>query len=97
MRVFLLLLLLPAACTQTDLFYRAGDWTPQGANARNLAAMVAEPSDMVRGRGDTGADSPLAIAAVSRLMEGKAKPLANAASQNDVAPTAAPNPAPGGS
>ncbi len=89
MRVLLLLLLLPAACAQTDPFYRAGDWTPQGANARNLAAMLAEPSDMVRGRGDTGADSPLAIAAVTRLMNGKPKPLANATSQSEIAPTPA--------
>jgi hypothetical protein len=97
MRVLLLLLLLPAACAQTDPFYRPGDWSPQGASARNLAAMLAEPSDMVRGRGDPGANSPLAIAAVTRLMEGKVKPLPTASTQNDVAPTATPSGTAGGS
>jgi type IV pilus biogenesis protein CpaD/CtpE len=97
MRVLLLLLLLPAACAQTDPFYRPGDWVPQGANERNIAAMLAEPTDMVRGRGEIGADSPLAIEAVNRLMHDKVKPLASTASQNDIAPPAAPTGTPGGS
>jgi hypothetical protein len=93
----LLLLLLPAACAQTDPVYRPGDWMPQGVSARNLAAMVAEPTDMVRGHGEAGADSPLAIAAVTRLMEGKAKLLPTASSQTEVAPTATPSGSAGGS
>jgi len=97
--LLLLLLLLPAACSnpQVDPFTRSGMWLPQGSNSRNLAAMVANPDDLVQGRGSTGANSPLAIAAVTRLMEGKAKPLATASSQSDVAPTATPSGTPGGS
>jgi hypothetical protein len=86
MRALLLLLLLPAACAQTDPVYRPGDWLPQGTNARNISAMLAEPTDMVRGRGDTGANSPLAINAVTRLMEGKTRSLPTVSSQSEVAP-----------
>jgi hypothetical protein len=77
MRPLLLLLLLPAACSnpQVDPFTRSGMWLPQGTNARNLAAMVANPDDLMEGRGSTGADSQLAINAVIRLMDGKVKPL----------------------
>ena len=99
MRVLLLLLLLPAACSnpQVDPFTRSGMWLPQGTNERNIAAMLAEPTDMVRGRGAAGADSPRAIAAVTRLLDGKEKALPAASSQSDVAPTAAPSGTSGGS
>ena len=85
MRLILLLLLLPAACADMDPVYRPGDWLPGGSNSRNLAAMLAEPSDMWQGRGTTaGADMPLAANAVTRLWEGKAKRLPSASSQRDI-------------
>jgi type IV pilus biogenesis protein CpaD/CtpE len=68
-------------------------WLPVGVNSRNLAAMVVNPDDLVQGRGNTGADSPLAINAVTRLMDGKLKPLSGSGSMS----TAAPPPAAGGS
>lgn len=92
-----LLLLLPASCgVQSDPVYRPGDWLPEGSNARNIAAMLAEPSDLIRGRGEPGADSPLAIKAVTRLMEGKAKLMPSVSSQSDIAPTGGATGAPSG-
>jgi hypothetical protein len=78
-------MLLPAACTEINPDTRAGIWHPSGINARNLTAMMADPADAVRGRGVTGADSPLAIHAVDRLMAGKPKPLPQSTSQQAVA------------
>lgn len=75
------LLLLPAACSQMSPDTRAGIWHPSGVNSRNLAAMMADPSDLVRGREASGSDSPLAIAAVNRLKDNKAKPLPNSTTQ----------------
>jgi hypothetical protein len=95
MRPLLLLLLLPAACSnpQVDPFTRSDMWLPVGVNSRNLAAMVANPDDLVQGRGSTGADSPLAINAVTRLMDGKVKPLPGTSSMS----TSVAAPAAGGS
>ena len=95
--LLLLLLLLPAACADTDPVYRPGDWMPRGASARNLGVMLAEPSDLIYGRGETGADSKLATAAVNRLWTDKVKPLPAIGSQSDIAPTAAPQAASGSS
>ena len=87
--VMLLIVLLPAACSEMNPDTRAYIWHPTGVNARNLAAMMEQPSDMVRGRGAPGTVSPLAIAAVNRLMDGKPKALPLAASQTDVVAPAA--------
>lgn len=89
----LLLLLLPAACNQMDPYTRSGMWQPVGVNSRNLAAMVANPDDLVQGHGSTGANSPLAINAVTRLMAGKVKPLSGTSSMA----TSVAAPAAGGS
>lgn len=45
------------------------------ANTANLAAMVADPADLTRGRAFTGADAALDAAAVERLRLDKVKPL----------------------
>jgi type IV pilus biogenesis protein CpaD/CtpE len=66
-----------------DPYTRSGMWQPIGVNARNLAAMMANPSDMVRGHGETDADSRLATEAVTRLMAGKVKPLPSTSSQSN--------------
>ena len=39
-------------CKSRDPYYRTDVWQPDGANAANLAAMVADPHDLIRGRGD---------------------------------------------
>lgn len=89
----LLLLLLPAACNQMDPYTRSGMWQPVGVNSRNLAAMVANPDDLVEGRGVAGANSTLAINAVTRLRDGKVKLLPGASSMA----TSVAAPAAGGS
>jgi type IV pilus biogenesis protein CpaD/CtpE len=88
--LLLLLLLLPAACAYTDPVYRPGDWMPRGVSDRNLAVMVAEPSDLIYGRGETGADAKLATAAINRLWTDKVKPLPAVGSQSDIAAPPAP-------
>lgn len=69
--------LLLASCAATDPFGRPGMWNFTGANAANLAVMVADPLDLARGRDHAIADGRLAAAAVSRLRNDRAKPLPN--------------------
>ena len=40
-----------AACQDMDPYARTDVWQPTGANAGNIAAMVANPHDLIRGRG----------------------------------------------
>ncbi len=39
-------------CMSCEPYYRTDVWRPSGANAANLAAMVANPRDLIRGHGD---------------------------------------------
>ena len=59
----------------TDPYQRAGTWAPSHANEANLHAMVANPADLVHGRGDDTAIGQTAAAAVERLRVGKVRPL----------------------
>jgi type IV pilus biogenesis protein CpaD/CtpE len=59
----------------TDPYQRAGTWKPSGANEANLRAMVADPADLVHGRGDNVAMGQTAAVAVERLRAGKIKRL----------------------
>lgn len=64
------------ACAATDPQLNHEAWQPTGANARNLAAEVVDPMDLVRGRAAAaGSDGTLAAAAVARLRSGHVKPL----------------------
>ncbi len=72
----LLILLAVAGCSQIDPYTRDGMWQPNGANSLNLAAMTANPLDLVRGHGDAGPQPVEATGAVDRLLSGRAKPLA---------------------
>ncbi|MGI4941903.1 MAG: CpaD family pilus assembly lipoprotein [Janthinobacterium lividum] len=64
-----------ASCTSTDPLTRDGLWQPSGANEANLAAMVADPADLVRGKEAEGSDGQRAAAAVARLRLDRVKPL----------------------
>lgn len=64
-----------AGCQATDPFLRQGYWNPRGTNNANLATMVDDPMDLVRGRGDGPADGNLAAAAVTRLRRDRVKSL----------------------
>ncbi len=67
-----------AGCEQHPARYdnNSGEWHPNGANAANLAAMVADPLDLVRGHGDPGSDGAEAADAVRRLRTGQVAPVA---------------------
>jgi type IV pilus biogenesis protein CpaD/CtpE len=60
-------------CAATEPWEAQGGWHPRGVNDGNLAAMIADPNDLVRGRGTSMSDGTLAAAAVDRLYTGKAK------------------------
>ena len=81
----LLVLLAPAAvggCATLDPYERPGQWQPVGANSRNLAAMVANPRDLIRGHGETRTSGVQATSPVTALLAGKPAPLPNDSSQS---------------
>ncbi len=55
------------ACQVPDTSGADATWSPKGINAANLAAMVADPADLVRGRDDAGPEHKLAAHAVIDL------------------------------
>ena len=70
-------LLTLAGCEDLDPYNRPYVWHPTGAPQANLAVMVADPNDLIRGHGGAKPDGGLAAAAVTRLQQDKAKPLLN--------------------
>jgi hypothetical protein len=82
----LLLATLASGCAQDDPYTREGMWQPEGINERNLATMVANPYDLIRGHGETLPQPRLATVAVTRLLAGSPTPLPVISS--DVAPGA---------
>lgn len=59
-----------AGCAGTDPYERAGIWKPSGVNDANIAAQVANPADLARGRGDSTGTVRTATRAVDRLWQG---------------------------
>lgn len=55
------------AANQIDPYKREGMWRPEGVNAGNIAAQLADPRDLVRGRGDSGPQVKQAANAVTRI------------------------------
>ena len=74
-RYIVALLLGLGGCVDADPMNQAGLWRPTGANALNIAAMSARPQDLIKGRGDAGSSGLMSAAAVSRLQQGRPKPL----------------------
>jgi type IV pilus biogenesis protein CpaD/CtpE len=70
-----LLVLLLAGCADTDPYRRTDVWSPSGANPGNIAAMVANPHDLIIGRGANVADTRQAVIAVDRIWLDRPKPL----------------------
>ena len=58
-----------AGCSVLDPLEKDGAWKPTGANASNLRAMVAVPSDLVVGRAARDSDGNQAARAVARFRE----------------------------
>ena len=80
----LVLLLLGAGslggCARLDTYNRPYTWHPSGANAANLAAMVAHPADLQLGHGSYGSDAAPQVAAISAVEQGQAVSLGGATS-----------------
>jgi type IV pilus biogenesis protein CpaD/CtpE len=66
-----------AGCADLDPYHRQHVWYPTGASKANVAAMVANPNDMIRGHGDARADGAVAEGAVTRARQDRPKPLLN--------------------
>ena len=77
--------LILAACSAEDPLTRTGVWRPIGANDTNLAAMIADPDELVTGVPNRTVDGQIAAAAVARYRAGKVKELPEA-SISKVAP-----------
>jgi type IV pilus biogenesis protein CpaD/CtpE len=60
-------LLVLAGCDSRDPYRRTDVWQPTGANAGNLAAMVADPQDLLAGRGDARMNASEPAIAASRI------------------------------
>ena len=86
----LLSLLACAGCEQRDPYMRTDVWRPTGANAGNIAAMVADPRDLIRGRDTAGQDSRAATLAVGQIWANQPTPLLQGASSSpsSMTPTA---------
>jgi hypothetical protein len=63
------------AAEKTDPFERPGTWSVTGANDANLKVMVADPHDLISGRGETNNMASEASPPVQRLFSGKRFPL----------------------
>lgn len=62
-------------CMDRDPYRRTDVWRPTGANAANIAAMVADPNDLIRGRGTTRTDTKAPMMAIDRVVTDRPKPL----------------------
>jgi hypothetical protein len=90
----MVILILLAACT--DPMDRPGTWKPSTkSNDANLRVMVADPHDLVEGKGHEGSSGAEAAPAVARLLTGRRYPLPSE-NTSDVqsAPQSAPPPPP---
>ena len=75
--VLLTLLTLASGCAEMDPYTRTGMWRPNGANEKNLHAMIADPNDLVIGAADSSADGQVLSAAVARYRSGRVKALSD--------------------
>jgi type IV pilus biogenesis protein CpaD/CtpE len=68
-----------AGCDSRDPYLRTDVWQPSGANAGNIAAMVANPQDLISGHGVAEQHSNASALAVGHVWTDQPKPLAGAA------------------
>ncbi len=68
-------LLALAGCDSRDPYLRTDVWQPTGANAGNIAAMVADPHDLISGRGSAVQNGNEPALAVSHVWLDQPKPL----------------------
>jgi len=70
-----ILLGLLGGCEDRDPYHRTDVWYPSGVNAGNIAAMVANPADLISGHGTQRSDGKEAVTAVNHVWQDKPKPL----------------------
>ncbi|GBQ93114.1 hypothetical protein AA0522_0171 [Gluconacetobacter liquefaciens NRIC 0522] len=68
-------LVLLAGCASLEPYRKPYAWHPVGANQANLAAMVADPHDLVRGQSEQETDAQAPVLAIERVREDKPKRL----------------------
>jgi uncharacterized membrane protein YgcG len=73
------LLSLPA-CENRDPYERHDVWTPTGSNMANIAAQVANPYDLIRGRGETTTDTKASELAVEHIITDQPKTISTGGS-----------------
>ena len=66
-------------CMDRDPYRRTDVWRPTGSNAANIAAMVADPNDLIRGRGTSRTSSQPGVTAVDRVVTSQPRPISPAA------------------
>lgn len=66
-----------ASCTQYGAWNSQGMWQPIGSNSANLRAMIANPQDIVSGRGSVTAPGGEAARAVTNFETGRTPSLAS--------------------
>ena len=71
-------LMLLTGCEAMDPYSRPGMWQPSGAPQGNLAVMLANPYDLVRGRGSDAPERKLGTDPVLRLWDDHVKPFVGA-------------------
>ena len=64
-----------AGCAERDPYRRTDVWHPTGANSANIAAMVADPHDLIRGRGVGASDTQTSVLAVDRIWQGQPRAI----------------------
>jgi type IV pilus biogenesis protein CpaD/CtpE len=64
-----------AGCDSRDPYLRTDVWQPNGANAGNIAAMVADPHDLISGRGSVAENANEPALAVGHVWLDHPKPL----------------------
>jgi uncharacterized membrane protein YgcG len=69
------LLALAGCGDQRDPYLRTDVWKPTGANAGNIAAMVADPHDLISGRGTVVQNSNEPALAVQHVWLDRPKPF----------------------
>jgi hypothetical protein len=90
----MVILILLAACT--DPIDRPGTWNASAkSNDANLRVMVADPHDLVEGKGHDGSSGAEAAPPVTRVLTGRRYPLPSSdTSDLQSAPQSAPPPPP---
>jgi len=80
-------LLTLSGCDQLDPMLRTDRWEPTGANAGNIAAMVADPHDLIRGHGDLFRESNDQSLAATRIMTDQPKAFSGGGGGGGAAPS----------